>query len=132
MANHQGKGWFALTLSNVIDFNVRIPDYIIDSVAFAHGEFSQQVRYKIINYRFEKLKKFIETNRNNIEALILPDNQGLYDSWNVYLTPIEAGIALFEPKFIHFKEHGGSIVDLKSAMINDIPLPSSNSVLAKI
>lgn len=132
MANHQGKGWFAITLSRVIDFNVTIPDYILDAVVFAHGEFNEQVRYKIINYRFEKLKKFIESIRKSMETLILPDNQELYASWNTYLTPLEAGVGIFEPKFIHFKEHGGNIIDLKHAMLNDIPLPSSRSILNKI
>jgi len=132
MANHQGKGWFAITLTNAIDFNVTIPDYIVDAVVFSHGKFSEQVIEKILNYRYSTLKKFIEAQRDWMDTLALPVNQALYDSWNVYLTPIEAGIALFEPKWLHFKEHGGNIVDLKSAMFNDIPLQSSRSILEKI
>jgi len=132
MANHQGKGWFAITLSNSIDFNVTIPDYILDAVTFAHGQFSDQVIYKIINYRYDELKTFLVSKRSWIATLSLPVNQEKYDKWDVYLSSLEAGLTIFEPKIFHFREHGGSIVDLKSEMRNDIPLRSSHSLLLKV
>jgi len=132
MANHQGKGWFAITLSKSIDFNVTIPNYIVDAIIFSHETFSEQVIYKIINYRYEELKKFIEARRSWMATLALPVNQELYDSWNNYLAPIESGIVIFEPKLLYFREHWGNITNLKSDMINDIPLQSSNVVLMKI
>jgi putative ATP-dependent endonuclease of OLD family len=132
MAKHQGKGWFAITLSNSIDFNVTIPEYIVDAVVFAHEKFSDKVIYEIINYRYKKLKEFIGNKRDWINSLALPANQASYDSWNNYLLPLESGFVIFEPKLLQFREHGGDVENLKSAMANDIPLRSSNSILAKI
>jgi putative ATP-dependent endonuclease of OLD family len=132
MANHQGKGWFAITLSNTIDFNVRMPEYIVDAVVFAHDGFSAQIKFEIINYRYKELKSFIRTKRGWMSGLVLPLNKPAYDDWNRYLLPLESGMAIFEPKFLQFSESGGDIEELKSAMINDIKLPSSNSILEKI
>ncbi len=132
MANHQGKGWFAITLSKAINFNVEIPSYIIDAVMFSHGSFSDDILYKMIKYRFIKLKNFCEYHRSRLAALSVEENEIEIENWNTYLNPFESGMSIFEPKLTTFIQHGGEIRTLISEMINDINLPSTNSFLSKV
>src|SRR5690606_18978073 len=41
MAEHVGKGWFAILLAGKLDHHVVIPDYIRQAIRFAHGGFSE-------------------------------------------------------------------------------------------
>lgn len=126
MANHQGKGWFAITLSGVIDFNIQLPAYIIDALIFAHGSFNKATIEKILEYRLYQTKTFIENVRSYLQTLNLPQDQVTYDEWNTYLTPIEQGVSQFEPKYLSYKAFGGDISTLKADMLADIPLTSSS------
>lgn len=131
MANHQGKGWFAITLSGAMNFNVQLPTYIIDALIFAHGPFNRATIEKIMEYRLYQVKTFIENGRSYLQTLNLPQDQGVYDQWNTYLTPIEQGVNLFEPKYLSCKAFGGDLSALKADMLADIPL-TSNSFIAKL
>ncbi|WP_160063687.1 ATP-dependent nuclease [Psychromonas sp. L1A2] len=131
MANHQGKGWFAITLSGAINFNVQLPAYIIDALIFSHGSFNRSIIEKIMEFRLQQLKTFIENGRAYLQALNLPQDQSTYDQWNAYLTPIEQGVNLFEPKYITCKAFGGVLSALKADMLADIPL-KSNSFVEKL
>lgn len=51
MANHVGKGWFALLLANQLDYQTIVPQYILNAVAFACGPFSPEVMKKIVGHR---------------------------------------------------------------------------------
>lgn len=95
IASNQGKGWFAITLSSKIDFNVKIPDYILDAVIFAHGTFNEDQLQKIIFYRFGELKKFI----NQVRSTHAYSNV----EWNNYLLPLESGINRLEPVLESYK-----------------------------
>lgn len=132
MAKHEGKGWFAITLGKVIDFNVNIPAYIVDAVLFSHGSFSDDVLFKILKYRFSTLKEFIAVNRMTLADLPLTGNEQQHADWNTYLTPLEQGMATFIPKWMTFLNEGGDIHALKTEMMSDIPLVSSNNLLLKI
>ncbi|MDX2368282.1 MAG: AAA family ATPase, partial [Colwellia sp.] len=132
MANHQGKGWFAITLGKVIDFNVNIPDYIIDAVLFSHGSFSDDIIFKIIKYRFTKLSEFIQSERHNLSELPIAGNEKYHSDWDNYLRPLELGIETFTPKWTDFLARGINIRTLKNNMLVDITLTSSNNILRKI
>ncbi len=55
MANHVGKGWFAIMVGGIIDHNTVIPSYILDAVVFAKDEYPAQIIEQMIRYRLEKL-----------------------------------------------------------------------------
>lgn len=114
-----------------VDFNVQLPEYIIDALIFAHGPFNRIIIEKIIEYRLRQIKNYIENGRSYLQSLSLPQDQNTYDEWNEYLTPIEQGVTLFEPKYISCKAFGGDLSTLKVDMLADIPLPS-NSFIEKL
>lgn len=132
MANHLGKGWFAITLGKAIDFNVYIPEYIIDAIKFSHGIFSNDVLLKIITYRFNQLQKYVNSTRVSLASNPEQGDERFHSQWNAYLLPLERGMEIFQPKLIQFIENGGDIQLLKTAMISDIPLRSSNIILERI
>lgn len=132
MANHEGKGWFAITLGKVIDFNVQIPNYIVDAVLFSHGSFSDDILFKILKHRFTKLEEFIRSNRCRLAKLPIDGNEQCHSEWNNYLSPLEQGVATFSPKWSTFLKDGGDIRTLKNEMLSDIQLISSNIILSKI
>lgn len=53
MANHLGKGWFAILLGKVIDHKTIIPDYILDAVFKAHGMPGTEIFANILRYRID-------------------------------------------------------------------------------
>jgi putative ATP-dependent endonuclease of OLD family len=56
MATQEGKGWFAIMLGEHIFHLTIIPEYIIDAIVFAKGEFSESLISQIIKYRVNLLK----------------------------------------------------------------------------
>lgn len=46
LANHVGKGWFAIELGEKIDFLIKIPKYILNAIAFACQEIVDLSIYK--------------------------------------------------------------------------------------
>ncbi len=51
MANHEGKGWFAIRLGRIVDHRTTIPSYIRKAIVFAHGSFSTQLMFNILKHR---------------------------------------------------------------------------------
>ncbi len=51
MANHEGKGWFAIRLGKLVDHRTVIPYYIRQAIVFAHGTFSTQLIFNILKHR---------------------------------------------------------------------------------
>mgnify|MGYP001014173740 FL=1 len=51
MANHEGKGWFAIRLGKLVDHKTVIPSYIRQAIVFAHGSFSTQLIFNILRHR---------------------------------------------------------------------------------
>lgn len=51
MANHEGKGWFAIRLGKLVDHWTVIPAYIRHAIIFAHGAFSTQLIFDILKHR---------------------------------------------------------------------------------
>lgn len=54
MANQEGKGWFAIILSDYISYNTILPLYILDAIIFAKDKFSNHLIADIILYRLKK------------------------------------------------------------------------------
>ena len=54
MANNEGKGWFAIMLSQYITFKTMVPEYIIDAVIFAKEFYSNTIIADIVDYRLNK------------------------------------------------------------------------------
>lgn len=51
MAEHEGKGWFAIMLAEELDHQVAIPPYILQAIHFAHGHISPLLLTRILHYR---------------------------------------------------------------------------------
>jgi len=131
MANYQGKGWFALTLGKVIDFKVVIPEYILDAIKFAHGDFHAGLTFKILKYRYESVVEHVKFGRETIERLNAVGNESLKQEWETYLSPYESGLAIFTPKWEIFISVHGDINALKADLMNDLP-SEKNDMLARI
>jgi putative ATP-dependent endonuclease of OLD family len=131
MANYQGKGWFALTLSKVIDFKVAIPEYIFDAIKFAHGNFNAELTFKILKHRYHSVIAHVKYGLDIIERLDEEGNLQLKQEWEAYLAPYESGLATFTPKWEAFNPLGGDINVLKAQLINDLPT-ENNDILARI
>ncbi|MFT6734639.1 MAG: putative ATP-dependent endonuclease of OLD family [Polaribacter sp.] len=131
MANYQGKGWFALTLSKVIDFKVAIPEYIFDAIKFAHGDFNAEITLKILKHRYNSVIRHIKYGKENIERLESEGNTALKQEWENYLSPYESGLAKFSPKWEAFNSISGDLNMLKEQMINDFP-SENRDILSRI
>lgn len=129
MANHQGKGWFALTLAKVIDFKVAIPEYIFDAIKFAHGDFNDGLIFKIIKYRYESILSHVKGAKRLIERYEEQNNEEAKQQVEVYLEPYLSGLAEFTPKWDAFAD--GDINSLKNDFINHIP-NEVDGILARI
>lgn len=77
MANHTGKGWFALILGKSIDHNTNLPQYITDALLFAHGKLSLQTFIKVINYRLLKM-----SDELNSQRAMVAFSQGQPPNWH--------------------------------------------------
>ncbi|EGR0942172.1 MULTISPECIES: AAA family ATPase [Vibrio] len=131
MANYQGKGWFALTLSKVIDFKVAIPEYIFDAIKFAHGDFNAELTFKILKHRYESVIEHVKYGLDIIERLDEEGDVSLKQEWEAYLAPYESGLATFTPKWEAFNPLDGNINVLKAQLINDLPT-ENNDILERI
>lgn len=56
MANHVGKGWFAVLLGGALDYRTKIPVYILDALLFSSGSLNKELLGNIIRYRLGQLK----------------------------------------------------------------------------
>lgn len=131
MANYQGKGWFALTLGKVIDFKVAIPEYILDAIKFAHGEFNKGLTFKILKHRYDSVIEHVKFGRKSIEMANAQGKTILKQEWETYLIRYESGLATFTPKWEAFNLVDDDIYELKAAMMQDLP-PEKNDILARI
>ncbi|MDA0155146.1 AAA family ATPase [Vibrio sp. Makdt] len=131
MANYQGKGWFALTLSKVIDFKVAIPEYIFDAIKFAHGDFNAELTFKILKHRYESVIEHVKYGLEIIERLDGEGEINLKQKWETYLAPYESGLATFTPKWEAFNPLDDDINVIKAQLMNDLPTEKSD-ILARI
>lgn len=121
MANHQGKGWFAITLGKAINFKVVIPEYIFEAIKFAHGKFKPELVLKILSHRYETIVEHVAEGKMKMRAADVAGNLALKTKWETYLAPYEAGIEAFESKWHEFDFMLDGIDDIKSEFLSDFP-----------
>jgi putative ATP-dependent endonuclease of OLD family len=126
MANHQGKGWFAITLSKAINFRVVIPGYIFDAIKFAHGEFKPALIFKILDYRYKTIVNFIAEGTKHMRAAELAGDMELKAKYEAYLLPYRAGVEVFSPKWDAFDLSTCDINVVKAAFIADFPIENNH------
>ncbi|MAO27136.1 MAG: ATP-dependent endonuclease [Roseovarius sp.] len=102
MANHEGKGWFAILLGKRIDERTTIPEYIRRAIIFAHGSFSSELMFSILKHRL------VVNNQgmNPMPAPLCAFSQRLdeYRSGDIDFEAIrdEAGVALPDDQILAF------------------------------
>ena len=83
LANDQGKGWFAILLSDQVSAKTSIPDYIIDALAFIlEGNISSATLRKMAEYRLSSSDGVDEdwgSAQDAIGALEVPTHQEYLD-----------------------------------------------------
>lgn len=131
MANYQGKGWFALTLGKAIDFKTAIPDYIFHAIKFSHGDFNRQLKYKILEHRYNSVVEHVSFAQDKISKLNEPKDLQLKNEWIRYIKPYEDGLNDFTPKWVTFDILKDDIDTLKTEMISDLPAENKD-ILGRI
>lgn len=121
MANHQGKGWFAITLGKAINFKVVIPEYILEAIRFAHGEFDPVLIFKILSYQFNSIKEHVAEGKKHMEKADADGDMVLKERCEAYLLPLETGIEVFAPKWDVFDSATDDINEIKASFIADFP-----------
>lgn len=58
MAEHSGKGWFAIMLADKITPCTTIPKYILDAIFDAQEDISDSLRLRILRYRLKMFEEF--------------------------------------------------------------------------
>ena len=120
MAKHSGKGWFAIILAKAVDFKTIIPPYIIEAIMFTHGSFADEVVFKILNYRFQKISEEFHKNKAMVSS-ITGEEEKWYAEWNKYLLILENSIAIFKSNLQAYIEKSVNINALKTSMQENFP-----------
>ena len=68
MANHEGKGWFAIALGNRVDHQVVIPDYIVAAIHFLCPALSTDVWFHILSFRLACIEQSGLSSPNVIQT----------------------------------------------------------------
>jgi putative ATP-dependent endonuclease of the OLD family len=71
LANKEGKGWFALLVSETLSFETYIPQYILNAIAFTSAHITEEHLSAMAKYRIRKLykKKYCNLDEKNFEQL---------------------------------------------------------------
>jgi len=90
MANNQGKGWFAILLSDNISFKTKIPQYILDALVFLDPLLSESLKIKIIKYRIKQyIQEDSDLDFSGINEMLANNDTSLADiiSYLVFIAP---------------------------------------------
>lgn len=82
MADNKGKGWLAIMLSNIVDINTKIPQYILEALLFVNPLQMKEVQVKIITHRIKQLNEsaYISTLCGQLSSYLNDENNiGLQD-----------------------------------------------------
>jgi len=97
LAARQGKGWFAVLLAEQLDFETRIPSYILEAVAFAcHKCVQTRASQRMAEFRVQKI---MESN-SPLRAKLAPLNGIEAMTPQVYVDSF--GLALPNDEFTEF------------------------------
>lgn len=70
MAKGQGKGWFAITLSDFIDDYTVIPPYIENALLFVKHDLSDTLKLRILKHRIKSASDLHHCNIDDVSDLI--------------------------------------------------------------
>lgn len=131
MAKYQGKGWFALTLSEYINHNSNIPGYILDAIIFSHHRFDNSVIYKVIDYRIECIEADLVENRLFVDKT-QGQEQKWYDDWNAYISSRLDDLPKLKELLSSFEQGDSSLDDIKYFLESSFPENTINSFLRRL
>ncbi|MGR2708688.1 hypothetical protein [Pseudomonas sp. AU10] len=97
MANHLGKGWFAILLADSITRATNIPEYILESVLGACEELPHKTKIKILKYRIVTLT-----------------TENYYEEFYNYALQAKELLVQYEAGSLSFSTLTGSLGDLLS------------------
>lgn len=103
MANHEGKGWFAILLGKKVDYQTLIPEYILDAIFFAHTNISTELWCNILSYRLSCIEK---------TKLSPPDK-----------------ISHFSARLIEFRSGAIDFIGIRKEMLETFPKDDINYIL---
>lgn len=131
MAKHSGKGWFAILLGQTVDHNTSIPDYIIDAILFAHQRISDDVIFKILEYRLNTLLNDLDAQRAWVDTTPGQPEEW-HTGWETYIASRLAAISVFNPKLKDFRDGVIDFNQIRAARLTHFPSDKINSILAKL
>ncbi|NWF39822.1 AAA family ATPase [Mariprofundus sp. NF] len=131
MANHSGKGWFAILLGKAVDYNTIIPEYIVNAIFFAHAHISNDVIFKILNHRLFLFAKELDANRAMVDAARGQTEQW-YSSWETYISTNRAAVLVLYPKLKGFRDGVLNFNQIRSDMLTHLPNDKINPILARL
>lgn len=81
LANKEGKGWFALLVSEKLSYETIIPEYILQAIAFTSEHIKKDHLISMSQYRIKKMNKDLQVDINKMTfdeliGLLLPENHG--------------------------------------------------------
>ena len=87
MANYEGKGWFAILLGNLIDFNTSIPQYIWDSLEFVNSSnksvFKKEIWSQVFDHRIESYRSKLGDTDENLKNFIIVNEEYRHGTKNL-------------------------------------------------
>lgn len=131
MAKYHGKGWFAIALADFIDHRTIIPEYIIDSLVFAHGSFQDGLLHKVLTYRLECIKKYLLDESNSKKAST-GHEPSWYQAWEEFYYTEQQKVYQIESLLAQFVFGGVSKEELVSGFIREFPQDSAVSLLRRV
>tara|TARA_R110002072_G_scaffold7773_5_gene41526 strand:+ start:2313 stop:4451 length:2139 start_codon:yes stop_codon:yes gene_type:complete len=131
MANYAGKGWFAILLGNHLTYRTGIPDYVLDGLLFAHGEFETRVLRKILAHQVAEIEVELLDTRARFDQRP-PDNAAEAAFLEAYLRSREQALPQLLQLLAEYQANTERFRDMKTHLLENFSDCSINSLLAKI
>lgn len=81
LANKEGKGWFALLVSEKLSYETIIPQYILEAIVFASEHIKEEHLIAMAQYRIKEMYIDLQVNINEMTFdelmdMLAPENEG--------------------------------------------------------
>ena len=106
MATQEGKGWFAILITKLIDHDTHIPPYLIEAIFAAHGPLDSNILSNMLDYRLRCI-----------------ESSGIYGADEV---------AHMRQHVSEFREGRLDRAGVRAAMLAAFPADRINDVLARV
>lgn len=131
MANHAGKGWFAITLSNHVTHNTMIPTYILDAVIFAHSSFEENILFKMIAYRVARISSDLQLKTNHAKnTLEMPPVW--YEEWATHLSEQNILLSDITESLQSYQDGTSTLDNAKKAIRTNFPVDGVSELLDRL